>query len=276
MKCLYHSADLDGNCSGALIKMRYPECEMYGIDYGIDFPWGIIDPDEKIFMVDYSLQPFTDMIKLHELLGDNLIWIDHHISAILESEEYGKHIDGTRDSEFAACELVWNYIKSDTNTPTFVTLLGRFDVWDHTDGRVLPYQYGMKQYDCNPNNVDFWHEMFDTERVVQIINEGEIILRYIKEDNTKYAKTNAFETELYGRKCIAINKLQASSIVFNSVWDNTKYDMMVAFGWRNKSWVVTMYTDNDVDVSVIAKTFGGGGHKKAAGFQCNTLPFKLN
>jgi len=30
-----------------------------------------------------------------------------------------------------------------------------------------------------------------------------------------------------------------------------------------------------IDCGAIAKTFGGGGHKKAAGFQCGELPFEL-
>ena len=38
MKCFYHSADLDGHCSGAIVKMVYPECELIGINYGDKFP----------------------------------------------------------------------------------------------------------------------------------------------------------------------------------------------------------------------------------------------
>ena len=30
MKCYYHSADLDGHCSGEIVRRRYPECQMIG------------------------------------------------------------------------------------------------------------------------------------------------------------------------------------------------------------------------------------------------------
>jgi hypothetical protein len=39
MICFYHSADLDGHCSGAIIKKVHPECELIGINYGDEFPW---------------------------------------------------------------------------------------------------------------------------------------------------------------------------------------------------------------------------------------------
>ena len=61
MKCFFHSVDLDGHCSGAIVKKAYPECEMIGINYGDSFPWGVIGPGEKVVMVDFSLQPFEDI-----------------------------------------------------------------------------------------------------------------------------------------------------------------------------------------------------------------------
>ena len=36
MKCFYHRIDFDGVCSAAIVKAKYPECELIGIDYGDD------------------------------------------------------------------------------------------------------------------------------------------------------------------------------------------------------------------------------------------------
>jgi hypothetical protein len=53
------------------------------------------------------------------------------------------------------------------------------------------------------------------------------------------------------------------------------YDLMITFCRRSdKLWNVSLYSTKDnVDCGVIAKSFGGGGHKGAAGFQCGELPF---
>ena len=51
---------------------------------------------------------------------------------------------------------------------------------------------------------------------------------------------------------------------------------MLSFIWRKGQWTVSLYsTKSDIDVSIIAKNYGGGGHKGASGFQCKELPFKL-
>lgn len=40
-----------------------------------------------------------------------------------------------------------------------------------------------------------------------------------------------------------------------------------------KQFTVSLYSET-VDVGAIAKAHGGGGHKGAAGFVCDTLPWK--
>ena len=37
--CLYHRSDLDGHCSGAIVKYFIPEAKLIGIEYGDEIPW---------------------------------------------------------------------------------------------------------------------------------------------------------------------------------------------------------------------------------------------
>ena len=154
MKCFYHSADLDGHCSGAIIKMVYPKCEMFGINYGEAFPWVEIEKGELVFMVDFSLQPFKpDMNRLDNIC--HLVWIDHHQTAITEAGNEFWKIDGKKlKSGVGACQLVWKYltqrivpglVSNGGKMPLFVKLLAEYDVWNHSDPRTLSFQYGMRQ-----------------------------------------------------------------------------------------------------------------------------------
>ena len=64
MKVFYHSADLDGHCSGAILKLKYPQCDLFGVNYGKDeFVESIVNDAEEVFIVDYSLQPFERMVE---------------------------------------------------------------------------------------------------------------------------------------------------------------------------------------------------------------------
>ena len=276
MKCFYHSADLDGHCSGAIVKHFYPECEMIGINYGDEFPWRSIGHDENIYMVDFSLQPFDGMIQL-AATTPHFHWIDHHKTAIEESTKHNFTIHGLRRDGIGACQLTWEYLSGGFKLPYSIKLLAEYDVWNHKDENTLPFQYGMRLLKTNPNDsMRLWNSLFNgNEFTTDMIYKGKTVLEYVKQDNEKYCQACSFDTEIDGLKCIAINKMMTNSQVFESVWNNTKYDAMLTFGRRNGKWTVSLYTDKDgVDVSIIAKARGGGGHKQAAGFQCDELPFK--
>lgn len=280
MKCFYHSADLDGHCSGAIIKQMYPDCEMIGINYGDSLPWDILtDVRETVWMVDFALQPFDLMIKLAR--SCRLHWIDHHVSAYNEAMKRNFECDlWFVDCKNAACELVWEYVM-DKPLPDSVHLLGRHDVFDHTDPKTLPFQFGMRMIkDTRPDNFVLWKSLFSSSvgnsKVNDIIEKGRIILEYTNSENEKHARACSFETFFDGYSCIAVNKALANSMIFDSVYDDKKHDLMIVFGFRKGKWLVSLYTKkDDIDVSKIAQRYGGGGHKKAAGFPCKELPFYL-
>lgn len=265
MKCFYHNADLDGWCSGAIVKYFHPKCDLIGIDYGDDFPWNSLLPGEDVFMVDFSLQPYSLM---HELSNRDiqLIWIDHHKSAI---DEYNKdplrHSNVTLVNGTGACQLVWEAL-TDKKLPDSVYLLSRYDVWDHSNPRTLPFQYGMRLRAKDPNNIKFWAKIFKIFPT-DILEEGKIILRYVAVNNEKYIKACGFETNLDGLHCIATNRQLTNSQTFDAVWNLEKYHAMMTFGWRKGQWHISLYSlREDVDVSEIAKKRGGGRSQRGRRF----------
>jgi oligoribonuclease NrnB/cAMP/cGMP phosphodiesterase (DHH superfamily) len=342
IKCFYHSADLDGHCSGAIVKYKFPKALMYPINYGDKFPWDDIKPDDIVYMVDFALQPFEDMLTLDLSVLSKLYWIDHHSSAIESSDKshFGLRLSGKRNTSKAACELVWEYLFPDKPVPLAVKLLSLYDSWTYQDHEledlVLPFQMRMRMENLNPKNWDEvgiqWNSLLEGEQqysditytramIHNYVSQGKLLLKYDQEQKKKYAETYAFETiieipidmagEKYGHvvrpyKAIVVNLGHTNSKVFDSVWEKTcdrcdgmihiqtkgnllkecrhckgtgliePYDVMVTFCRRkDKLWNVSLYsTKPEVDCGAIAKTFGGGGHKGAAGFQCKELPFE--
>ena len=76
---------------------------------------------------------------------------------------------------------------------------------------------------------------------------------------------------LEGYKAFALNLGLCNSEYFKSV-DNGTYDLLIPFSFDGDEWIISLYSRN-IDVSEIAKKYGGGGHKGAAGFHCKELPF---
>lgn len=286
MRCFYHAADLDGHCSGAIVKRAYPECEMIGINYGDSFPWEQIK-DETVFMVDFSLQPFSDMERLQQNVK-SFIWIDHHKTALDEAEQHGFCVDGEQIVGIGACQLTWEYLNPGKLLPIAVYLLSKYDVWNHDDSRALPFQYGFRMFENTlPENQELWEEFLNSrastyDKVCDVVRIGNIVLKYEQQQNEKYCKTYAFETRLTditGRvyHAVCVNKGFTNSKVFDSVYDSSRHDLMITF-CRLKppahKWTVSLYSDKaEIDCGVIARGFGGGGHKGAAGMQVSELPF---
>ncbi len=224
-------------------------------------------------MVDVSL-PIIDPISGLDMMELDrktmLTWIDHHKTVMDAANAANFNPEGIREIGKAACELTWEYLFPHEDMPEAVYLLGKYDIWDHADKpRVMPFQYGMKVLNTNPNNQKLWGTLFaggrsnQNERLVDdIIRDGRLILEYTKQQDKSYAHGYSFDTEVCGKKALAINKGMANSHLFEYVWDNKKYDLMISFCMKRLEngefvWRCTMYSDKpDVDVGEIAKTFG--------------------
>lgn len=178
MKCFYHSADLDGHCSGAIVKMAEPECEMFPINYGQPFPWDQIRTGEVVMMVDFSLQPFADMIRLNELA--TLVWIDHHKTALDDAAASGVRIDGIQREGLGACALVWEWMHRGETMPYSVRLLAEYDVGAHHDANCLPFQYGLRLESTWPDS-EVWRRLLRPGSgivyMADILRRGDIALR---------------------------------------------------------------------------------------------------
>jgi len=254
------------------VKLRLPECEMIGINYGDPFPWDSIETGETVYMVDFSL-PMDDMERLNEVC--HFIWIDHHKSAIEDAATRNFTASGRQSlaDGIAACELTWKEFYQE-DVCRAVSLLGRYDVWDYPNHPgALEFQYGMRQFKTTPDDTAFWESIFFGD-IQDIIEQGRTLLAYEEVQNEFYAKTFSFEVEFEGLTCIAINKGLTNSLLFKTVYDPARHDAMIAFVRRPDDWKVSLYTDKpEVDAAAICKAHGGGGHRMAAGFQCKTLPF---
>lgn len=290
--CLFHRVDLDGHCSGALVKRKFPEAVMYGINYGDEIPWDKIEAADEIYIVDFRL-PVADLGWILDT-GKTVHWLDHHKTAMEQeaSCNFVGDLRGLRDMEKAGCELTFEYLWPDTQMPWCVRSLGRYDVWDHSDPHTLPIQYAMRMENTWPTHASvleaegIWartlavpgNDLYDHGALPLIASKGQIIMEYQESEDARYAETAAFLTKIDGVPMLALNKMLCNSKVAEPLFDPDEADGILLFGYqpRNKRWEVRMFTSKPgVDLSPIAVQHGGGGHAGACGFYCSELPFEL-
>ncbi len=299
--CIYHSIDLDGWMSAAIVKHYWKDTinwagdtlDFIGYNYGQPIP--DLSQYGKVIMCDISF-PKEEMIKIWDKLGvDNIVWIDHHISAIKDIQDTKWLWTGRQDTKYAACELTWKYFFHNEPMPEIVRLLGRYDCFGHKgtdeEQKVLEFQYGARNvivgYEQCYNLLNSWsnHREIHNNQVNQMWLNGQTIYQYLCTD-AKQAYANGFVIEfketgvgttnkfdgVYTYRFICINKERFNPINFGIKYHSEGYDGVACFHYNGKHWCFSLYNDNgEVDCSTIAKQYGGGGHKGAAGFIINDI-----
>lgn len=271
---LYHSRDLDGWCSAAIVQYYHELLEdkedylfyYVGWDYGDPIPENLYDY-HKVIMCDVSF-PKEVMGKLFDHYGVNFLWIDHHVSALKENNI--DLIHGIQNDEKAACELTWEYFFPHKKMPEFVWYLGMYDSFrlkgtEHEEN-VLRYQYGARAVIDSPEKA-YWHlTRWDDSLTPAMLNVGEGVLLYLQK-RAKQIYARSFPMKIDGYKFLAVNEERFNPITFGIDYHKDGYDGFASFFFKNGKWEVSLYSDNgETDVSDLAKIRGGGGHFGAAGF----------
>lgn len=277
-KCFYHNKDLDGRCSGAIVKKKFPDCKMIGLDYGDPFPWEEITKDDIIYMVDFSRDSADELFKIEDSCK-KFILIDHHISILLKLGVSERKLKNAHiDTSIAACEKAWQVLFPGIKVPIAVTLISKYDIWDHEDENVVSLQMGLLSCDTDVTS-NIWEPLFGCREVFHdfiwnILLDGKRILKY-QEGIDKWAMNFSFAAEWEGLRFLCLNNVRTGSPQFNSKFDPKIHDaMLVFYRTLKKKWSIHMYTQKkDVDLSVIAVKYGGGGHKTACACELDNLPF---
>ena len=294
MKCFYHN-DADGKCAGfwvahsAVMENLETPIEFIEMSYEKPFPMDMIKPNERVYIVDYSISP-DEMRKLLQITTD-VTWIDHHKTAIEKYDRFEYDIRGLRYDGIAACMLTYCYVRHMTDrgfgkikpfnvsmtkdAPVFTKLIADWDVWkfDYGDD-TRKFITAFNSYDFRPESKE-WERFFVDGKVKgedEMTVEGAAMIKYRDGWAKSYLERFGFETEFEGLKCFAVNLSNCNSEYFKSLPEG-KYDAFIPFAFNGEKWTVSMYSTMH-DISGICKKHGGGGHAKAAGFTCIELPFK--
>lgn len=282
---IYHRTDYDGLFSALVINKYASDFNTMvitnlGYNYGDELP--IIENlrknSDRLILVDISFPP-EYFINLWQVFGDDLIWIDHHRTAIQDSIDFGYHeIKGVRESgEKGACELTWEYMYS-TPTPQIIKYISAHDTWDKNrfdwDKDVLPLQFGLRalygmSLDKLRNNMK---TVFSDLSLCSVISGGRQIKKYASMKWRAQVQNAGFEITVAGKlKGIAVLTPDFTSAMFESVLD--KYQVFCICNIKKDSdcFSVSLYSETDgrlgdFDLGQYMKdNYCGGGHKTSAG-----------
>lgn len=262
--CIYHDADFDGLLSRDVVK-HFVVCDTVGWDYGRPAP--DVAGYDRIYIVDLSV----DELMARPELRDRIVWIDHHKSAIEKWKDAS--FDGLRRDGTAACRLCWEYF-TNLPEPRLLTLAGKYDVWDHSDSDGKPLQFGLRACSGQEFGRLVLEQFNATPEGDHLLNDviagGRMIKSYCDKQNDEYSAKYAHTIHWEGLCWCALNMGQRGNS--DLLRGGIKPEHQALFAWRydgQKAYVSLYHAPGheDLDLSEIAKRYGGGGHRGACGFR---------
>ena len=279
MKVVHHN-DLDGRCAAAIVYQQFPTAEYIEMNYNQRFPVETIEQGEPVHILDFSIQP-DEMVALRRKTTDSIVWIDHHKTAIEKFAGFTPAIKGIRRTDRSGAWLTWEFMHPGIEPPEVVRLVDDWDMRTHeknSEGyRTLQFVAAVKSYDTDPTGL-FWAQLlpgnryYNHQRVDVMVRDGVTIIDYEARQNAEYIKAFGHKFRFEEHTCYACNRGLTNSMLFDSIIEDDEITIFMPFVWDGFKWTVSLYSKT-VDVSEIAKKYGGGGHTGAAGFVCDRLPW---
>lgn len=266
--CFFHANCVDGAASAAVIRKKYPEAKLYPMNYGEPIRAAI--KNRKLFIVDFSFE--ENVLKALKAKAKEIYWYDHHKTAVPTQKSLGW---GVMDLDECGATLTWKQEFPDKPLPKILEYVRDKDLytWKLPDSREISMHLRHLSGITNPSSPT-WERLLKPMKSAewkQMIHEGKLALEFQKKTLQQGLK-NAFAINFHGHKTLVVNWNLEASDMGEYIYTEKGYEIALMFYYTGKEWNFSLRSDR-VDVSEIAKQYGGGGHPGASGFRQNNLDF---
>ncbi len=290
---IYHGGECTdgfGAAFAAWLKLG-DEAEYLPMEYGKNFlteyTGGTID--REIYILDFSL-PREQMDWLFQH-AKRVVWLDHHKTAFemwcrkspdiffTTHKEQNESKTIILDDCRSGAMLAWRFFHPGTEVPMLIQHIDDRDRWQFKLDGSKELHAALASY--QPWSFEQWWRLFydkpglGTYKRADLIQEGAAILR-AHNQNVQAALKQALECRVYDIHDEYIDSgLAANAPAFLA--SDLGHELANKSGTFGLVWSLagdrqahcSLRSNGDYDVSAIAKAFGGGGHRNAAGFSTN-------
>jgi oligoribonuclease NrnB/cAMP/cGMP phosphodiesterase (DHH superfamily) len=261
--CIYHHLCADGFTAAWVVWKFFGEgkVEFHAATHG-DPPPEV--EGREVYLVDFAY-PCPAIEEMTRRAG-KLTVIDHHVTAKqdLESLLQGGIVDGVFDMDKAGCLLTWEWFFTGREPPPALLAVSDRDLWRFERPGTRELFSALTSY---PYAFAVWDELMAPDRFESLRRDGLALERKQQKDIA--------ETVAAGRHLITLAGHTVPACNVPPIWASDAGHLMapghpfaacfwvagdrIAFSLRS--------APDGLDVAEIARRFGGGGHRHAAGFK---------
>ena len=302
---IYHAncADGFGAAFAAWLKLG-DEAEYVPMSYGKDYSLSentFEFKDRNIYILDFSFP--RDIMDMLFAGAKRVVWLDHHKTAFemwcgTDHQKEGWFVNNNAphyiclDHHNSGAKLAWKWFHPDTEVPMFIKHIDDYDRWQFKIEGTKEFNKALRS--AQSWNFPQWKELLESD-IRPMYKAGKAILRAHDQNVQSVVKGSA-------RECSIVPAIIDSVASYNAPWvwwtdpDNgdtcganglaancpphltsdVGHELANQSGTFGLCWTLSqtglsakcsLRSNGEYDVSSIAKAFGGGGHRNAAGFE---------
>lgn len=265
---LYHANCPDGFGAALAAWLKFGEQAQYlPVHYGDPVPPGIGD-DSSVYILDFSF-PRAALEELQRR-SRKLLVVDHHKTA---AEDLSGFDGAIFDPEHSGAVLAWVVFHGgDKPVPDFFLYLEDRDLWNWRLPHSRAVSYGLRQY---PKTFLEWERLLvgGIDTIGSLIKDGTTLLLFVENQVAGAVGNCGFQT--IGDYSVPVVNCTANiSEVGERLLEIYPMAPFVAMYFDRPDAaqpflsrrVFSLRSREGFDCSAVARQFGGGGHKQAAGF----------
>jgi len=279
----YHKNCADGFGAALAVWMKFPGMPIDFIPVAYGDTVELTDIEGKnVYVVDFSFD--VETTKNMAAVSKSLTVLDHHktAQAALEPLLDEGLIDGVFDMEHSGAYLTWKWLYPNGNVPKLIQIIQDRDLWKFefpytrdVQAALFSYPYDFITWRRILEQVEYATGLFDLQREGVAIERKH--LKDIKELLDVSHRTMRFKgvyESVAGQPGDLMN-VPTANLPYTMASDacqllmslNRKGMAATYYDGKDARYFSLRSNNDDIDVSFVAKQYGGGGHKRAAGFQ---------
>jgi len=256
--CIYHGNCADGFGAAWVVRKALGNIEFHPGVYQ-NPPPDVTGKD--VVMVDFSYKRPT-LLQMAAMANSMLI-LDHHKTAIEDLVDLPPNVQTTFDVEHSGSVLAWLHYFPHVEPPQLLLHIEDRDLWRFNIPFTREIQANVFSY---PYDFVAWDELMSKDPAV-LIAEGSAIERKHFKDINELIKV-VTRPMMIGGTLVDVANLPYT-LTSDAGHALAKGHPFAACYWDTPEGRVFSLrsTEEGADVSAVAKQYGGGGHRNAAGFR---------
>lgn len=283
--CVYHFPCDDGFASAWIARKKWPDIQLAPTNYGLPFPdkdicHSRVDIEGKnVLIADFSYKP-DELARLGQRAASVRVF-DHHKTAEADLRDYagaslsvlrnftGGGVQAYFDMDHSGAALMWDFCFPNRPMPLMIQFIEDRDLWRFALKETRMFSLYLRSFPYDLEQWDTIADDIDSDPAL-VLGQAFAIERFYDRQIADIVPTATLKSVGKWKGVpVAHGPYAFASDLAHQLLKkhpDAPFAAVVVDAYGGRTWSLRS-EDSRQDVSEVAKQFGGGGHRNAAGFR---------